>query len=270
MAAKTRLTLVNGLRHAIDRGELHLQYQPYTDLASGRVIGLEALLRWSHPEFGQVGPDRFIPLAEEIGVIDAISDWVLRTACTQAARWRAAGLPDISLAVNLSPRNFWDPELPGRVAGIIAETGWPASQLCLEITEGTIMGQQDPEASLQRLADLGVRLAVDDFGIGYSSLGSLRRFPVDILKIDRSFTHGIPQNGDNLALVRTIIALAGNLGLTVVAEGVETGEQHRTLLDAGCRQGQGYLYGKPMGAAEIEALLRRAAAGLSRDAVLIE
>ncbi len=267
IAARTRLALVNGLRHAIERDQLHLQYQPYTDLASGRLLGVEALLRWSHPELGQVGPDRFIPLAEEIGVIDAISDWVLRTACAQAARWRADGLGDITMAVNLSPRNFWDPEMPGRVAGIIAETGWPASLLCLEITEGTIMGQQDPEASLQRLADLGVRLAVDDFGIGYSSLGSLRRFPVDILKIDRSFTQGIPENGDNLALVHTIISLGANLGLTVVAEGVETSAQHRTLLEAGCAQGQGYLYGKPMAAVEVEALLR--GARISRDAALI-
>lgn len=255
MAARTRLTLVTGLRHAIERRQLELHYQPHTDLVTGRFLGLEALLRWNHPELGVVAPGHFIPLAEEIGVIDAISDWVLRNACTQGADWRARGMSDMILAVNLSPRNFWDQELPGRVALILAETGYPAELLCLEITEGTLMGQEDPEETLARLGELGVRLAIDDFGIGYSSLGSLRRFPVDVLKIDRTFTHGIPENSDNLALVRTIISLADGLGLTVIAEGVETRTQHDTLLAEGCRQGQGYLYGKPGPALQIEALL---------------
>ena len=259
IAAKTRLALVNGLRQAIDRHQLELHYQPHTDLVTGRILGVEALLRWNHPELGSVPPGHFIPLAEEIGVIDAISDWVLRTACTQGAQWRARGMADISLAVNLSPRNFWDQELPTRVARILDETGWPASLLCLEITEGTIMGQEDPEETLKRLGDLGIRLAIDDFGIGYSSLGNLRRFPVDVLKIDRTFTHGIPENGDNLALVRTIISLAGGLGLTVIAEGVETRVQHDTLIAEGCLQGQGYLYGKPMPAAQVESMLMNAA-----------
>ena len=141
--------------------------------------------------------------------------------------------------------------------------------LCLEITEGTIMGQADPEEMLKRLGDLGVRLAIDDFGIGYSSLGSLRRFPVDVLKIDRTFTHGIPENSDNLALVRTIIALAGGLGLTVIAEGVETRMQHDTLLAEGCLQGQGYLYGKPGPAAQVESLLKLDSAAVRQSAELI-
>ena len=267
IAAKTRLALVNGLRQAIERQQFELHYQPHTDLLSGRILGLEALLRWHHPELGSVSPCHFIPLAEEIGVIDAISDWVLRTACTQGARWRAGGMSDISLAVNLSPRNFWDHELPTRVARILDETGWPPALLCLEITEGTIMGQEDPEETLKRLGNLGVRLAIDDFGIGYSSLGNLRRFPVDILKIDRTFTHGIPENGDNLALVRTIIALADGLGLTVIAEGVETRVQHDTLLAEGCLQGQGYLYGKPMPAHQVETILLDA--GVTPGAELI-
>ena len=188
----TRLSLVTGLRHAIESNQLELHYQPHTDLVSGRILGFEALLRWNHPELGSVPPCHFIPLAEEIGVIDAISDWVLRTACRQGVQWRSRGIVDVTLAVNLSPRNFWDPELPRRVASVLEETGWPAQLLCLEITEGTIMGQEDAEETLRRLGELGLQLAIDDFGIGYSSLGSLRRFPVDVLKIDRTFTNGIP------------------------------------------------------------------------------
>ena len=255
IAMSTRLSLVTGLRHAIELNQLELHYQPHTDLASGRILGFEALLRWNHPELGSVSPCHFIPLAEEIGVIDAISDWVLLEACRQGVRWRAHGIVDVTLAVNLSPRNFWDPELPNRVARVLAETGWPPELLCLEITEGTIMGQDGADESLRRLGDLGLRLAIDDFGIGYSSLGSLRRFPVDVLKIDRTFTSGIPGNGENLALVRTIIALARGMNLTVIAEGIENLSQHEALLAEGCLQGQGYLYGKPMPAAQAEAML---------------
>ncbi len=255
LAMSTRLSLVTGLRHAIELNQLELHYQPHTDLASGRILGFEALLRWNHPELGAVSPCHFIPLAEEIGVIDAISDWVLRTACRQGMQWRSRGIVDITLAVNLSPRNFWDPELPRRVASVLEETGWPAQLLCLEITEGTIMGQEGAEETLRRLGELGLQLAIDDFGIGYSSLGSLRRFPVDVLKIDRTFTSGIPQNGENLALVRTIIALARGMGLAVIAEGIETRSQHEALLAEGCLLGQGYLYGKPMPAAKAEAVL---------------
>jgi EAL domain-containing protein (putative c-di-GMP-specific phosphodiesterase class I) len=255
VAVKTRLAMVNGLRQAIERGELELHYQPHTDLLSGRILGLEALLRWNHPEMGMVPPGQFIPLAEEIGMIDAISDWVLRSACAQGVQWRDRGAADICMAVNLSPRNFWDPELPSRVARILDESGWPASLLCLEITEGTIMGREDAEEALKRLGELGIRLAIDDFGIGYSSLGSLRRFPVDVLKIDRTFTSGIPEDGDNLALVKTIIALAAALELTVIAEGIETWSQHHALIGEGCLQGQGYLYGKPMPAAQVEKIL---------------
>lgn len=255
IAMSTRLSLVTGLRHAIELGQLELHYQPHSDLVTGRILGFEALLRWNHPELGSVPPCHFVPLAEEIGVIDAISDWVLRTACRQGVQWRRQGIGDIALAVNLSPRNFWDPELPRRVANVLQETGWPPQRLCLEITEGTIMGEEGADDSLRRLRELGLRLAIDDFGIGYSSLGSLRRFPVDVLKIDRTFTNGIPGNADNLALVRTIIALARGMGLTVIAEGIETLEQHETLVAEGCLQGQGYLYGRPMPAQQAEALL---------------
>jgi diguanylate cyclase (GGDEF)-like protein len=266
IAVKTRLALVNGLRNAIEAGQFELHYQPCVDLASGRILGLEALLRWSHPELGSVPPAQFIPIAEEIGVIDAISDWVLRTACAQGVKWRAEGMGEIPLAVNLSPRNFWDQELPSRVNRILEESGWPGSLLCLEITEGTIMAGENAEEPLKRLTDLGIELAIDDFGVGYSSLGSLRRLPVDVLKIDRTFTQGIPGNSDNLALVRTIITLAGILDMRVIAEGIETRSQHDCLLAEGCRHGQGYLYGRPLPATQIEAVL--VAARLSRVAEL--
>ncbi|MGE0799624.1 MAG: putative bifunctional diguanylate cyclase/phosphodiesterase [Lautropia sp.] len=255
IAVRTRLTLVNGLRQAIEHDQFQLYYQPHTDLVTGRVLGFEALLRWSHPELGWVPPAHFISIAEEMGLIDRISDWVLRTACRQGADWQARGFGDVRIAVNLSPRNFWDRDLPRRVAEIIAETGWSASLLCLEITEGTIMSREDPEELLRRLRDLGIRLAIDDFGVGYSSLGNLRRFPVDVLKIDRSFTSGIPADEDNLALVRTILALARGLGLKVIAEGIETATQRETLIAEGCLEGQGYLFGRPLPAEQIEATL---------------
>jgi diguanylate cyclase (GGDEF)-like protein/PAS domain S-box-containing protein len=255
LAVSKRLALVHGLRHAIERGQFELQYQPCTDLASCRILGFEALLRWNHPDLGLVPSCDFIPLAEEIGAIDAISDWVLRTACAQGMQLRARGMGDFSLAVNLSPRNFWDLELPNRIAGILQESGWPPSLLCLEITEGTLMGRDDAVGMFNRLGQLGIALAIDDFGIGYSSLGNLRRFPVDVLKIDRSFTTGIPENRHNLALVRTILALARELDLAVIAEGIETRIQHDCLLAEGCLRGQGYLYGMPMSLAEVERVL---------------
>jgi diguanylate cyclase (GGDEF)-like protein/PAS domain S-box-containing protein len=255
LAVSTRLALVHGLRRAIEREQFELQYQPCTDLASGRIVGFEALLRWNHPELGLVPSCHFIPLAEEIGVIDAISDWVLRTACAQGMQLRARGMRDVSLAVNLSPRNFWDLELPNRIAGILQESGWPPALLCLEITEGTLMGREDAVEMFKQLGQLGIALAIDDFGIGYSSLGNLQRFPVDVLKIDRAFTHGIPENRHNLALVRAILALARELDLVVIAEGIETRAQHECLLDEGCLRGQGYLYGMPMSVAQVEGVL---------------
>jgi EAL domain-containing protein (putative c-di-GMP-specific phosphodiesterase class I) len=174
---------------------------------------------------------------------------------------------DFSLAVNLSPRNFWDLELPNRIAGILQESGWPPSMLCLEITEGTLMGREDAVGMFNRLGQLGIALAIDDFGIGYSSLGNLRRFPVDVLKIDRSFTIGIPENRHNLALVRTILALARELDLAVIAEGIETRTQHDCLLAEGCLRGQGYLYGMPMSVEEVEGVLLGTETRLSAELI---
>jgi diguanylate cyclase (GGDEF)-like protein/PAS domain S-box-containing protein len=252
VAARTRQQMMNALREAIDQDQFRLHYQPQVDLGTSRVVGFEALLRWNHPILGVVPPATFIPLAEEMGIIDSISNWVLATCCRQGAAWRALGLDDLRLSVNLSPRNFWDRDLPERVAAALADSGFVASALCLEITEGTLVSGEDPQSALARLRALGVRIAIDDFGVGYSSLGYLRRFPVDVLKIDRSFTSGIPHDRDNVALVRTILSLARGLDLTVVAEGVETESQRDLLIAEGCRLGQGYLFGHPEPAASVE------------------
>lgn len=245
LPARTRQQLALDLRNAIELEQFQLHYQPQVELATGRIVGFEALLRWKHPDLGWVPPALFIPISEEMGVIDAVSDWVMRMACRQGVAWRDAGLGEIPISANLSPRNFWDRDQPARVAAILAETGWPASKLCLEITEGTLMAGDDPKLALRRIRDLGVTLAIDDFGVGYSSLVTLRQIPLDVLKIDRSFIAGIPGDGNNLALVSTILALANGLGLTVIAEGIETLEQRDALIGEGCLQAQGYLFGRP-------------------------
>ena len=255
-AARTRQHVANGLRQAIDQQQFQLCYLPQVELATGRVVGFEALLRWHHPELGWTAPPAFIPLAEEIGLSDALSDWVLRTACAQGAAWRSRGLGDIPISVNLSPRSFWDRELSGRIKGTLEETGWPASLLCLEITEAALMAGDDPQEATDRIRALGVRLALDDFGVGYSSLGNLRRLSLDVLKFDRSFTSGIPTDADDVALIRTILALTRGLDVTVVAEGIESAAQRDALLAEGCRYGQGYLFGWPAAPEACEGILR--------------
>ncbi|MEO6022101.1 MAG: EAL domain-containing protein [Burkholderiales bacterium] len=202
-------------------------------------------------------PSLFIPVAEEIGLISVIGDWVLRTACLQGMEWRSRGVLPIRIAVNVSPRSFWDSEFPANVARVLAETGWPADLLCLEITESTIMNRDDPNKILRQLSAMGVKLAIDDFGVGYSSLSYLQHFSVDYLKIDRCFTSGIPDDASNLAITRAIIALAKNLGLQVIAEGVENQAQLQALEDEGCDEAQGYFFSRPVTTAAIEHLLRK-------------
>ncbi len=257
LAINSRLLLTNSLKQAIERQQFELHYQPCVDLASGEITGMEALLRWQHPKLGSVPPSDFIPLAEEMGLINAITDWVLNTACRQCVEWVRGGALPRTIAVNISPHTFWDPEFPGRVGRILADTGWSATRLCLEITEGTIMSRDKPRRALDELNAMGIKLAIDDFGVGYSSLSYLQDFPVQTLKIDRSFTNGIPKNAGNVAIAKAIIALAKSLKLQVIAEGVETREQHNFLLNEGCQEGQGYLYSKPLPAAAIEQLLNR-------------
>jgi diguanylate cyclase (GGDEF)-like protein/PAS domain S-box-containing protein len=255
-AVETKLILVSGLRTAGQRGQLELHYQPCVDLSTGTVRGLEALLRWTHPDFGRVSPGVFIPLAEEFGVIDSLTDFVLREACRQGRVWMDAGIKPVPVSVNLSPRNFWDAELPQKIASILDESGWPARYLRLEITESTIMGGKNPGAVMQQLRELGLSLSIDDFGVGHSSLSSLQNFPVQCMKIDLSFVRGIPENKTNLNIIKTIISLAEHLELDLIAEGIETQAQADVLLQEGCRQGQGYFFCKPAPAMEMETYLR--------------
>jgi diguanylate cyclase (GGDEF)-like protein/PAS domain S-box-containing protein len=248
-----RMTIERGLRHALTHHELKLHYQPQVDTTSGRAICVEALVRWQHPEWGLVYPDRFIAVAEETGLIVPIGNWVLRTACLQAKAWQVNDGPFTCVAVNLSPRQFLENDLFQTIKQILAETGLKPSSLELEITESAVM--QDPERTLhvlQQLHDLGVQLSIDDFGTGYSSLTYLRQFPVHSVKIDRSFVMDIPGDEGSMALVRAIIALAHQLKLKVTAEGVETEEQSGFLKTHQCDALQGYLFSRPVGAEVLE------------------
>ena len=253
-----RLDLENDLRRAIDREELIVYYQPLVDLATNRIAGLEALVRWQHPVRGLVPPLAFIPLAEETGLIMPIGQWVLETACRQARELQNTFPSEtpLTISVNLSPRQFLQPNLVDGVASILAETGVPPASLELEITESVVM--EDAEAGirmLHALRSLGCRLALDDFGTGYSSLSYLKSLPLDTLKIDRSFVAGLADDGANLPIVQAVIALAHGLGIDVTAEGIETAEQLGWLRDLVCDRGQGYYYAKPLPASELVPLL---------------
>jgi diguanylate cyclase (GGDEF)-like protein/PAS domain S-box-containing protein len=256
--AMEKLVMTNKLRAALEREEFLLHYQPIVDLASERVNALEALVRWQHPTDGLVPPGQFIPLAEDSGLIVPIGDWVLRSACAQMKAWSDAGIAPRRIAVNLSARQFRQKDLVERIKSILRETGLRARQLELEITESMVMADPaEAEKVLQELHDAGISLAIDDFGTGYSSLSYLKRFPIDFLKIDRSFVRDIPHSNDDVAIARAIIAMAKSLGLRVIAEGVENDAQRAFLDMEGCEEIQGYLVGKPVDAGETERLLRR-------------
>ncbi|MDC8760845.1 putative bifunctional diguanylate cyclase/phosphodiesterase [Janthinobacterium fluminis] len=251
-----RMRLETGLRHALGHGQLLLHYQPKFALASGRIIGAEALVRWHHPERGMIPPAEFIPLAEATGLVVQVGEWVLEAACAQAQSWKQAGLPPIRLAVNVSAREFTS-ALPGRVSETLARYGLEPSWLELEITESTLMHNIDRVIGIMdRITALGVALSLDDFGTGYSSLSYLKRFPIDTLKIDRSFTTGIPSDSNDCAIASTIISIAQQLKHKVIAEGVETVEQLAFLKSSGCDEVQGYLFSRPLPAAEFERALR--------------
>ena len=254
------LTLANNLRYALQRGELALHYQPCVDLHSGRIVSVEALLRWHHPELGPVSPATFIPIAEATGVIGVIGAWVLATACRQAKEWQRAGHAPLRMAVNLSARQFRDANLVDLVAQALADTGLEGRRLELEITESTMM--ENPDRARQTLAglhELGVTVAIDDFGTGYSSLSYLKQFAVDYLKIDRSFVGDLPADDHDVALVEAILAMAHRLDLKVIAEGVEEPAQRDFLRARGCDEAQGYLFSRPLPARELEGLLGGAA-----------
>jgi diguanylate cyclase (GGDEF)-like protein/PAS domain S-box-containing protein len=251
-----RMQIESGLRHALGHGELLLHYQPKFEIDSGRLVGAEALVRWLHPERGMIPPIDFIPLAETTGLIVQVGEWVLEQACAQAAIWQRAGLPPFRLAVNVSAREF-TASLPGRVAETLKRYRIDASWLELEITESTLMHDIDYVIGIMdHISALGVALSLDDFGTGYSSLSYLKRFPIDTLKIDRSFTTGIPLDVSDCAIASTIISMGRKLGHRVIAEGVETIEQMDFLRQAGCDEVQGYLYGRPLPAYDFEKALR--------------
>jgi EAL domain-containing protein (putative c-di-GMP-specific phosphodiesterase class I) len=242
-----RLALATSLRHALDRGQFLLHYQPQMDLATRRIIGMEALVRWQHPEWGMVPPGKFIPLSEENGLILPIGEWVLKAACEQNKTWQKAGLTPIRVAVNLSARQFKQQNLLATVEEVLVETGLSAQHLELELTEGLIMDNAEHTiATLTELNRMGVRLSIDDFGIGYSSLSYLKRFPVHSLKIDQSFVRDLTKNQGDAAIVRAIITLAHSLNLSVLAEAVETPEQLAFLQSLACDQVQGYLFSPPL------------------------
>ena len=251
-----RIGLAFALQRAIRSDEFELHYQPQFDLDEGRVIGVEALLRWHHPERGLIPPDQFIPLAEDLGLMVPMGDWVLENACSQLRRWRDGNLPPFRLAVNLSARQFYQEGLVGRVLKWLDKTGLTPDCLEIELTESSVMRDaEETRLALHELSDVGIRLSIDDFGTGYSSLSYLKRFPINALKIDRSFIHDVTTNPNDAALVRTIIGLAENLHLDVVAEGVETPEQLEFLRANNCRCVQGYLLGKPVPANLLPVLL---------------
>lgn len=256
--SRERLALESGLHRALERDELRLHYQPKVALATGQICGMEALLRWQHPQMGLVAPARFIPIAEESGLIRPIGAWALKTACMQNRAWQRLGMQRFTVAVNLSPRQFSEESLLDDIKSALAESGLEASDLELEITESMVMDDSEQAVNtLRRLKDLGIRVAIDDFGTGYSSLAYLKRFPIDSVKVDRSFVEDIPQDEDSMAIAQAIIAMAHSLRLKVVAEGVESEAQVSFLRGEGCDEIQGHYFSAARAASEIPGIMRK-------------
>jgi diguanylate cyclase (GGDEF)-like protein/PAS domain S-box-containing protein len=254
--ALARFTLEADLRTTLENNGLEVHYQPQVDLHTGIATGMEALVRWNHPQRGYISPSDFIPVAEEAGLIDKLSEWVMRTACAQARAWSRQGAGEVRMAVNLSARQFYAGDLASVVADVLASTGCESRLLEVELTESMVM--KDPKitlAALEALKEMGVSIAVDDFGTGYSSLAYLKKYPLDVLKIDRSFVRDIATDPDDAAIAKAIIAMAKSLGMTVIGEGVETSQQLAFLRESGCDQVQGYLLARPDSASEVEKFL---------------
>jgi len=245
--ALRRMAIEHGLRHALENDEFHIAYQPKVDLSTGRIIGAEALARWSNPELGPVSPVEFVPVSEETGLIVPIGDWILVNACRQAKEWAELGLTDVSVAVNLSVRQFRQGNLAERVKEVLELTSLPSHCLDLELTESMLVeNAEETVRVLKELKALGVSLSIDDFGTGYSSLSYLTKFPLDALKVDRSFVTGLPDNPDAVTMAKAIVNMAQNLGLKVIAEGVENERQSTFLHGLGSDIGQGYLFSRPV------------------------
>ncbi|MBO9540824.1 EAL domain-containing protein [bacterium] len=260
--ALDRVALERDLRGALAQRAFHLHYQPKVNAGTGRIVGVEALMRWRHPERGLVSPAEFIPIAEQCGLIIPMTEWVLQTACEQHMDWRRNGLAPVRVSVNLSGRHFASEGLVERVEATLRATGMAPEQLELELTESSLMENVEGAiAQLDALRHSGVTLSLDDFGTGYSSLAYLKRFPIQTLKIDQSFVRDLPNSRDDAAIVSTIIAMARSLGLDTVAEGVEAHEQVAFLRAMGCRIMQGYRFYRPLSPEILEELLPRAAAG---------
>jgi EAL domain-containing protein (putative c-di-GMP-specific phosphodiesterase class I) len=260
--ASERLALETHMRRAIERDELRVYYQPIVRLDDASVVGFEALVRWEHPQRGLISPADFIPLAEETGMIVPIGAWVLEEACRQVKVWQDERCVDraLLLSVNVSARQFQGPDLVETVAAVLGRTGFDPTSLKLELTESLMM--QDVERTIQRLYELkglSIQLAIDDFGTGYSSLAYLRRFPISVLKVDKSFIHRLGTGAQDDAIVRSIVTLASDLGMQVVAEGIETAEQLDALRVLSCTYGQGYYFSRPLPAHQAEAFVTSAA-----------
>jgi EAL domain-containing protein (putative c-di-GMP-specific phosphodiesterase class I) len=259
--AMERLKLEYGLRGALDRQEFVLHYQPRINTRSGELIGAEALLRWNHPEAGLVPPADFIPMAEETGLIVQIGQWVINEAARQNYEWQMAGLPTVCISVNVSPRQFKQTDiLLAAFQNIMDNPDMTTSFLEVEITEGALMDHPEEAINaLEKLKEMGLRISIDDFGTGYSSLSYLKRFPIDAVKIDRSFIKDVHINPEDASICCAIMAMAHNLGMTVVAEGVETTEQYDYMKSIDCDEIQGYLTGKPVTADKFQAILQKIA-----------
>ena len=255
--AVERHVIESGLRYALERQEFVLHYQPKINLLSGAIIGVEALIRWQHPERGLLLPVHFVPIAEDSSLILPIGRWVLREACLQARAWLEEGLPPITVAVNTSALEFRAKDFIENIRATLEETGLEPGYLELELTESVLMHDAESTSSvLHTLAELGVKLAVDDFGTGYSSLSYLRQFPIHTLKIDQSFVNDMTRNSGDATLVGAVISMGKSLNHHVIAEGVETAEQYAFLLDQKCDEGQGYYFSRPVAAEAFATLLR--------------
>ena len=245
------------MRRALERDQFSLHYQPKIDMASGQITGVEALLRWNHPDLGTVSPGQFIPLAEETGLIVPIGRWVLKEACAQNMAWQRRGLRPVTMAVNLSPRQFADPHLLHDVDEALLASGMSPVLLQLEVTESMVMRNVSRAIKvLDAIQSRGIRLAIDDFGTGYSSMSLMKQFPIDTIKIDRSFVRDLPIDSEDQAIAQAIISMGKALGMTVIAEGVETVEQETFLRNHACDEMQGFLFSKPLPAKQMADLLR--------------